>query len=321
MRTIDGIRYISAREYAEMMDLTVGRVSQLKASLPFVKFEEFGIEVINFDLLSLSKVEKALAQGKFETPTPIHTLSYKDLGAYFGKLVMDLVNFKGSADMQIEGLQNKANDLRQQGEQLAKEKADLSAELREVISAKEALALTLADEVLTNENLVKEQQQTGEILADLQEQYAHVVREHIELKIINNDTKHGFEIKVIENKNLLAENENAKTTFASALADKVLMNENLTKEHQQTKGILADLQEQYANILREYGELRMTNSDTKHAFEIKAIENKNLLAENEGLKTQLASLVLSAKTDTDFKKEFKDLKALVMKKISNEAVK
>ena len=43
MRKIDGITYISAKEYAEMMNLTVGRVSQIKTELPFVKFEEFGI--------------------------------------------------------------------------------------------------------------------------------------------------------------------------------------------------------------------------------------------------------------------------------------
>jgi SMC interacting uncharacterized protein involved in chromosome segregation len=111
MRTIDGIRYISAREYAEMMNLTVGRVSQIKSELPFVKFDEFGIEVINFDLLELQLKEKAFAQAKFETSNPIHSYSYKDLGNFFAQFALDLVQLKGNADIRIQELQNKNQEL------------------------------------------------------------------------------------------------------------------------------------------------------------------------------------------------------------------
>ena len=43
-------------------------------------------------------------------------------------------------------------------------------------------------------------------------------------------------------------------------------------------------------------------------MEIKIIENENL-------KAQIAAMELSAKNETDFKEEFKQLKELVMKKI------
>jgi hypothetical protein len=230
MRKIDGISYISAKEYAEMMNLTVGRVSQIKAELPFVKFEEFGIELINFDLLTLSQTEKTLAQAKFQTTTPIHELSYKDLGNYFGKFVMDLVAFKGLADTQITDLQAKITDLIQK--------------------------LTL----LENEKVV---------LAD----------------------------------------KGAQMTL-----EMTALNATLLNEHQTNENLLKDL-EQSKVLLKDYQDLKTAHNDNKHALEIKSIENKNLVAENDSLKARMVAMELSAQNEADFKEEFKQFKALVMKKI------
>lgn len=241
MRTIDGVRYISAKEYAEIKDITVGRVSQIKSDLPFVKFEEFGIELINFDLISLSDNEKALAQTKFQTATPIHELSYKDLGNYFGGFVMDLVNFKGSADIKYNDLQAKTNDLRQKFEICESEKSELALEVSK---------LKLEVSSLTSKIEEKEQQ-----------------------------------------------------------------NENLLTKCDSLKTINEELNLQYNTVSKEHQDLKIVHSEGKHELEIKIIENKNLSGENESLKSRLVSMELSAKSDADFKEEFKTFKELVMKKI------
>ena len=234
MRKIDGISYISAKEYAEMMNLTVGRVSQIKTELPFVKFEEFGIELINFDLLTLSQTEKTLAQAKFQTATPIHELSYKELGNYFGKFIMDLVTFKGLADSQITDLQEKTTDLRQKSEILENEKATLSDELSKITAEIATLNTILDNERQINENLkvaLLEEETTNEALC-------------LQSDLLSMELKH----------------------------------------------------------------LKTLQKEEKHTLEIKSIENENL-------KAQIAAMELSAKNETDFKEEFKQLKEFVMKKI------
>ena len=215
MRKIDGIAYISAKEYAEMMNLTVGRVSQIKAELPFVKFEEFGIELINFDLLTLSQTEKTLQQAKFQTATPIHELSYKDLGNYFGKFMMDLVTFKGLADSQIADLQEKATDLHQKSEIVENEKTVLLSQFSNITAEIVALNEVLEEERKTNESLkvaLLEEETTNEALY-LQSDLLSKELQH--LKTLQKEEKHALDIKIIENKNLLAENENLKARIAT----------------------------------------------------------------------------------------------------------
>ncbi len=241
MRKIDGISYISAKEYAEMMNLTVGRVSQIKTELPFVKFEEFGIELINFDLLTLSQTEKTLQQAKFQTVTPIHELSYKDLGNYFGKFIMDLVTFKGLADSQIADLQEKTATLTQQSEIIENEKTVLLSQFSNITAEIVALNEVLEEKRKVNESL----------------------------------------------KVALLEEETTNETFC----------------------LQSDL------LSMELQHLKTLQKEEKHALEIKVIENKNLLAENENLKACIATMELSAQNEADFKEEFKQLKELVMKKI------
>lgn len=242
MRTIDGIKYISAKEYAEIKDITVGRVSQLKSDLPFVKFEEFGIELINFDLISLSDMEKTLAQTKFQTATPIHELSYKDLGNYFGKFVMDLVNFKGSADIKIDDLQAKTHDLRQKLEISENAKSELSNQVS------------------------------------------------------------SLEFKVRD--------------LTCELEEKVQENERIVVDFEQSKAINEELNLNFDGLSKVFQDLKIVHGESKHELEIKIIENKSLSAENETLKSRVASLELSAKNDVDFKEEFKNFKELVMKKMA-----
>jgi hypothetical protein len=210
MRTIDGTRYISAREYADFANLTPGRVSQLKAELPFVRFEEFGIDLINFDLLDLQQNEKALAQSKYETSNPIHQYSYKDLGNFFGKFAMDLVQFKGNADFKISEIQEKANSLFQEKEVLLEEKRE---SLKREDKLNETLSAKILEFNLTIDNLNEMELKYGEIFnkkSTLSETHQELLTSTNDLKIVHNDLKHEMEIKIIENKNLESENENLK---------------------------------------------------------------------------------------------------------------
>ncbi len=197
MRKIDGITYISAKEYAQMMNLTVGRVSQLKAELPFVKFEDFSIELINFDLLTLSQTEKTLQQTKLQTLTPIHELSYKDLGNYFGKFIMDLVAFKSLADTQITGLQEKT-------ETLENEKTTLLSQFSTITAEIAALKPLLEQERQINEHLkaaLLEEQTANQAISLQADQFS---KELEYLKTLKTEEKHVLEIKIIENENLKA---------------------------------------------------------------------------------------------------------------------
>jgi hypothetical protein len=241
MRTIDGTRYMSAREYADFANLTPGRVSQLKAELPFVRFEEFGIDLINFDLLDLQQSEKVLAQSKYETINPLHLYSYKDLGNFFGKFAMDLVQFKGNADFKINEIQAVANNLLQ-------EKESLETQRREGIirenGLNDALNAKIEEFNTTNQKL--------------------------------NEIEAKFD-QVLEEKNALSE-----------------IHEILVKSN---------------------NDLNVVHGDLKHEVEIKIIENKNLVAENESLIGRVQSLEFSLQTETKFRDEFKDFKDLVMKKL------
>ena len=241
MKTIEGTRYISAKEYAQMMNLTAGRVSQIKSELPFEKFEEFGIELINFDLLELSQSEKSLAQAKFQTTTPIHELSYKDMGNYFAKLLMDLVIFRGSADMQIKELQDKLGNLAQNFD------------------------------VLENQNLVLSTQlsATGQEIACL----------------------------------------------TSSLLTAKEINQCLSSELEEFKLTNQELNTQLDNVSKEHNDLKVIYNEAKHEMQIKIIEINNLSSQNEQLKARLAAMEATAKSDADFKEEFKNFKELVMNKI------
>ncbi len=214
MRTIDGVQYISAKEYADMMNLTAGRVSQLKSELPFVKFEEFGIELINFDLLSITQADKALSQAKFQTTTPIHTLSYKDLGNYFGNFVMDLVTFRGSADVLIGELQAKNTELLQELEACEAEKHILSKQVINIEAHVKHVTEAFHMQVSENAALNEEFEKSNIVNEELNLQFDTLSAEYQNLRTISNEGKHQLEIKIVENKNLASENENLKARLA-----------------------------------------------------------------------------------------------------------
>jgi hypothetical protein len=131
MKNINGTQYISVKEYAEMKNLTPGRIYQLKNELPFEKFDDLGVELINFDLLQLSEKENSLAMAKFQTSQALHTYDYKQLGL----LVADM--FKTS------------NEVRTNSETLLREKDAVLLEklalIEELLESNKKIGLELAD--------------------------------------------------------------------------------------------------------------------------------------------------------------------------------
>lgn len=214
MRTIDGVKYISVKEYAEIKEISVGRVSQLKQDLPVVKFEEFGIELINFELISLSDTEKTLAQTKFQTSTPIHELSYKELGNYFGNFIMDLTKFKSTADLMIDDLQTKVNELSQDYRLSKNENIALSNQVSGLEIKNQNLASEIDQHIEENRAVSAKFEGIKELYESEQSEKESTFKELEDLRIVHNQNKHEFEIKIIENKGLSVENESLKSQIS-----------------------------------------------------------------------------------------------------------
>lgn len=239
MRTLDGIRCISSKEYAEMMEITVGRVSQMKSELPFIKIEEWGMELINFDLLEIQQKEKIMAHSKFETTTPIHLLSYKDLGSFFAKFAMDLVQFKGNADMKLEELQSKNNEQVLLYKNLQSELAKVVDSERECIAKLNAAENTLENERKDMATMVENHDVLLEKFNLLDSEQEAIKKAHEELQIIQNQSKHELEIKVIENSNLVAQNEALKKRI-EAMEATMENQANFQQEFQNFKDLVMD---------------------------------------------------------------------------------
>ena len=214
MRTIDGIRYVSARELADIKGISISRVSQIKSELPFVKFEEFGLELVNLELVELTAQQELMAKQKFQTTTLIHELSYKDLGNYFGKFVMDLVSFKGSADLKMDEMQAKINCLQQKNEAAEAERDSLRTQITGMDLVIQGQATDCVRYVEQNAQLSVMNETLSENNEQLIANRAQLANELGAVQAVCNDSKHNLEIKIVENKALLTENESLKLRLA-----------------------------------------------------------------------------------------------------------
>ena len=118
MKNINGTQYISVKEYAQMAGVSNARVSQMKADLPFEKFEDLGVELINYDLLKLSESQELFSKSHYQTSIPIHTYTYKDLGNFFAKFSLDLISQRNNAETLTKEYEEKINSLKKENERL-----------------------------------------------------------------------------------------------------------------------------------------------------------------------------------------------------------
>ena len=304
MRTIDGTRYIAAKEYADIMGITVGRVSQLKAELPFVKMEEFGIEVINFDLLDLQLKEKTFAQTKFETSNPLHSYTYKDLGNFFSKFALDLVQFKGNAEMRIEELQNKNQELAQVKTDLERELMNLKVSHENLVSAHATLEETLGETNSLNDGLNERLNDNINTLKEVQEQCLELTDKNETLETINKDLKHDLEIKVLEQNTLNTEKESLKEKVSELNTQ---LNQSKEESNQKAETI-KDLQAHAKGLEQTLEADKISRKELEHQAEIKVLERKTFETENQNLKQKVAELEKQLRNEKDLKGELNDLR-------------
>lgn len=160
MRTIDGTRYISASEYADIRGISKGRVSQLKSTLPFERFDDIGVELINYDLLELELDERRLMDLKYSSQRALHQYSYGQLGKFFAKLLGELTKAEGEAKEQAVSLEELLNaaksDLalaRKANEELTINLQTAQEQLAEQQQLAEKMAQALATGQAENERL------------------------------------------------------------------------------------------------------------------------------------------------------------------------
>ncbi|MCB0551748.1 MAG: hypothetical protein KDD19_29550 [Phaeodactylibacter sp.] len=160
MRTIDGTRYISASEYADIKGISKGRVSQLKSTLPFERFDDIGVELVNYDLLELELDERRLMDLKYSSQRALHQYSYGQLGKFFAKLLGELTKAEGEAKEQAVSLEELLNaaksDLalaRKANEELTINLQTAQEQLAEQQQLAEKMAQALATGQAENERL------------------------------------------------------------------------------------------------------------------------------------------------------------------------
>lgn len=112
MREIDSTRYMSASEYAELKSISKGRVSQLKATLPFERFEDLGVELINVDLLELQEGERKLLELKYSTKAAIHQYTYPQLGKFFAQLLGNFTKATEEAKEKVTNIEVQRDNIR-----------------------------------------------------------------------------------------------------------------------------------------------------------------------------------------------------------------
>lgn len=157
MRTIDGTRYMSAGEYASLKNISKGRVSQIKSTLPFERFDDIGVDLINMDLLELQENEHRLLELQYSTKVAIHQYSYQQLGQFFAKLLGDLTETTEAAKKKVLIIEEQwrvaKSDLahtKQQNQSLKDQITDLEQQLANLKKADLEKAKTL--EMVRSEN-------------------------------------------------------------------------------------------------------------------------------------------------------------------------
>ncbi len=181
MRTIDGTRYISIGEYADLKGISRARVSQLKSTLPFEHFADLSLDLINYDLLELETEERALLEQRYSSRQALHQYSYRQLGQFFAKLLGDLTKAeaaaKGEARSKDEELNLAKNDLIR----VQKESEALTARLEEAQQCIGELEEATQQSVQALEQAQAENQRLQQQAADQQARQETLNREKDEL--------------------------------------------------------------------------------------------------------------------------------------------
>ena len=309
MQNINGTNYVSFKEYAELKGKTAGRIYQLKNELPVVKFEDLGVELINFDLLQLSETEANLAQSKFQTTQALHTYDHKQLSLFFADMIKG--NFEARSN---------AETLLREKELVLEEQSKTILELSEKNKSLEGLLFQAQEENLSlTESLqektdalekadaliVKQNSDLSALTTDKSEALALVES----LKLSQQKLQTDFELKAAENVGLIKEQ-----TFT------VAQNAGLNKEIERLQKGMQDLSQEHQKVLGQKEDLNVLLNETKtlqqktlHDLELKGVEIQGLKKENTSLQSQLVALTQKLQEEQSFNKRLGKLEEMLLK--------
>lgn len=234
MREIDGKKYMSAKEYAELKKMNTSRVSQLKSSgeLPFKDFADLGISLIDFELLNLSNQEKRFAVTKFQIPVELHTLSILDTGRYFMRTLFDLTEYKISTEIAMKELVESFKNVNLEKENLEKVMGDLERN----IDGKAKLLQSYLEQIEDNKQTIKGIQ---EQLSELEKNQSGLVKETDNLK--NQIEDKNLLIKDLESKNTSVIFENHSLKESNQIFKEALKNNQFAQTLSEIQSSLNDI--------------------------------------------------------------------------------
>jgi chromosome segregation ATPase len=309
MQNINGTNYVSFQEYAQIKGKTVGRIYQLKSELPVVKFDDLGVELINYDLLQLSETEVNLAQSKFQTTQALHTYDHKQLSLFFADMIKG--NFEARSNVETL-LREKELVLEEQSKtilELSEKNKSLDALLsqaqEEHLGLTESLqektdALEKADALIVEQNA-----DLLALTADKSEALALVES----LKLAQQKLQTDFDLKAAENVGLIKEQTFAvsQMTGLNKEIEKLQKGmESLNQEHQKVLGQKEDL-----NVL--LNETKTLQQKTLHDLELKGFEIQGLMKDNTLLQSQVVALNQKLQEEQSFNQRLGKLEEILLK--------
>ena len=216
MRTIDGTRYISASEYADIKGISKGRVSQLKSTLPFERFDDIGVELINYDLLELELDERRLMDLKYSSQRALHQYSYRQLGKFFSKFLGEMTKAEGAAREEAAAMEELLNAAKSDLTLAKKVNEELTVQLQAVqeqLASQQQLAESHAQELATAQS---ENERLRERVADWQARYEQQEgqREGLLRKVMELQEERAVHLaRIVTEENRKGDQESLRTEF------------------------------------------------------------------------------------------------------------
>ena len=309
MKNINGTNYISFKEYAEIKGKTAGRIYQLKNELPVVKFEDLGVELINYDLLQLNETEVNLAQSKFQTTQALHTYDHKQLSLFFADMIKGNSEARTNAETLLREKELALEEQKQLVLELTEKNKSLDALLSQAQEENLGLSESLKEKTAALEkadNLIANQSKDLAILTTDKQNALDLVES---LKLAQQKLQSEYDLKVAENQGLIKEQ-----SFTVAQMD------GLNKEIGKLQKGMEDLSQEHQKALEQKEDLNKQLSETKtlqqktlHDLELKGIELQSLMKENTSLQSQVVALNQKLQTEQSFNQRLGKLEDLFLK--------
>lgn len=309
MKNINGTNYISFKEYAEIKGKTAGRIYQLKNELPVVKFEDLGVELINYDLLQLNETEVNLAQSKFQTTQALHTYDHKQLSLFFADMIKGNSEARTNAETLLREKELVLEEQKQLVLELTEKNKSLDALLTQAQEDNLGLSESLQEKTAALEKadaLIATQSEDLSVLTTDKQNALDLVES---LKLAQQKLQSEYDLKVAENQGLIKEQ-----SFTVAQMD------GLNKEIGKLQKGMEDLSQEHQKVLGQKEDLNSALNETKtlqqktlHDLELKGIELQSLMKENTSLQNQVVTLNQKLQTEQSFNQRLGKLEELFLK--------